>query len=103
MSVAVSGPSSNAAREVTRRDFLIVATGAVGVVGSAFALWPFIDSMNPAADQVALSTIEMGLSSIEAGQRVTVQWQGKPVFIVGRTPAEIAAAAADDPADLIDP
>lgn len=103
MSVNASAPQPDAADEVTRRDFLVVATGAVGVVGTAFALWPFIDSMNPAADQLALSEIEVDLSSIEVGQRVTVQWQGRPVFLVHRTPAEIAAAEADDRAELIDP
>ena len=87
----------------SRRDFLIVATGAFAAAGTAFALWPFIDSLNPAADQTALSSIEVDLSSMEIGQRVTVSWRSKPVFLVRRTPAEIAAAQADDRADLIDP
>ena len=39
----------------TRRDFLLIATSAVGVVGTALAAWPFIDSMNPAADTLALA------------------------------------------------
>ena len=98
---SVSVPA--ASPELTRRDFLIVATGAVATVGAAASLWPLIDSMNPAADQLALSSVELDLSPIEVGQRVTVQWRGKPVFIVHRTPAEIAAATADDRADLIDP
>lgn len=87
----------------SRRDFLVVATGALAAAGSAFALWPFIDALNPAADQTALSSIEVDLSSIEVGQRITVSWRSKPVFIVRRTPAEIAAAQAGDGADLIDP
>ena len=103
MSTHATTAMPSAGKEPTRRDFLIVATGAVASVGAAATLWPLIDSMNPAADQLALASVDVDLSGIEVGQRVTVQWRGKPVFIVRRTPAEIAAAAADDKADLIDP
>ncbi|ANK81854.1 MAG: ubiquinol-cytochrome c reductase iron-sulfur subunit [Rhizobiales bacterium NRL2] len=87
----------------TRRDFLYVMTGATVAVGTGAALWPFIDSMNPAADVIALSTIEVDLGPIELGQRITVNWRGQPVFIDHRTPEQIAAARADDGADLRDP
>lgn len=87
-----------------RRDFLYVATGAVGAVGAAIAVWPLIDSMNPAADVLALASIEVDLATIEIGQRVTVKWRGRPVFICHRTAAEITAAEADDgDPRLIDP
>jgi ubiquinol-cytochrome c reductase iron-sulfur subunit len=59
--------------------------------------------MNPAADVLALSSIEVDLGPIETGQRITVEWQGRPVFIVHRTESEIAAARADDTAELRDP
>ncbi|SMF27676.1 ubiquinol-cytochrome c reductase iron-sulfur subunit [Tistlia consotensis] len=90
--------------EHTRRDFLILAAGALGVVGTGVVLWPLIDSMNPAADVRALSTVDVDLGPIEVGQRVLTTWQGKPIFIDHRTSAEIAEARADDhsPA-LIDP
>ena len=87
----------------TRRDFLLYATTAVGVVGTAMAVWPFIHSMNPAADTLALSTTEVDISSIAEGQAVTVTWRGKPVFIRHRTAAEIETAKKDDSADLRDP
>lgn len=103
MQTTAAHPDPIGPRQPTRRDFLIVATGAFAAAGTAFALWPFIDSMNPAADQTAMSSIEVDIASIEVGQRVTVSWRSKPVFIVRRTPAEIAAAEADDRADLIDP
>lgn len=90
--------------EVKRRDFLYVATGAMAAVGTAMALWPFIDSMNPAADVLALSLIEVDLASIEIGQRITVKWRGQPVFIVRRRADEIARARVDDDnPNLIDP
>ncbi|MFP6725781.1 MAG: ubiquinol-cytochrome c reductase iron-sulfur subunit, partial [Alphaproteobacteria bacterium] len=65
--------------------------------------WPFIDQMNPSKDVLALSSIEVDLSGIVAGQSITVNWRGKPVFIRHRTQAEIAAAKAVSLDDLPDP
>lgn len=87
----------------TRRDFLYLATGAAASVGAAAALWPFIDSMNPAADVLAVSSVEVDLAPIELGQRVTIQWRGKPVFIDHRPLERIAEARAVDLRELIDP
>ncbi len=87
----------------SRRDFLLYATTAVGVAGTAMAVWPFIHSMNPAADTLALSTTEVDLASVAEGQSITVTWRGKPVFIRHRTAAEIETAKKDDSADLRDP
>lgn len=86
-----------------RRDFLFMATGAMSAVGAAAAVWPFIDSMNPAADTLALSSIEVSLAPIAEGQSVTFKWRGKPVFVRRRTAAEIAEARAVPMNDLIDP
>lgn len=91
-------------RQVRRRDFLYIATGVAGAVGVAAAAWPFIDSMNPSAEVVAIAAIEVDLAGIALGQRITVKWRGRPVFIDHRTAAEIARAEADDHnPDLIDP
>ncbi len=87
----------------TRRDFLLYATTAVGAAGTAAALWPFVHSMNPAADTLALSTTDVDLAAIQTGQAVTVIWQGKPVFVRHRSEEEIAQATKDDAADLRDP
>ncbi len=86
-----------------RRDFLYLATAAMGAVGAGAVAWPIIDSMNPSADVLALSSIEVDISPIEVGQRVTVTWRGKPVFIDHRTSEQIDAATAVPVADLIDP
>jgi len=89
---------------VSRRDFLYLGTGAMAVAGVAAFAWPLIDSMNPAADTLAVSKVEFDKAPIEFGQRVTIKWQGKPVFVVRRTPEMIAQAVADDAnPDLIDP
>lgn len=88
---------------LSRRDVLVYGSATLGTVGAALAAWPLIDSMNPAADTLALSTTEVDLSGVAVGQAITVTWQGKPVFIRHRTEAEIAAAQAVDPATLRDP
>ncbi len=87
----------------TRRDFLYLAAGTTATMATLAAMWPLIDSMNPAADVRAVSSIELDLAPIEIGQRITVKWRGRPVFIDRRTPDQIAEAKADDDADLIDP
>ena len=87
----------------TRRDFLYLPTGAFGAVGAAAAVWPFIDQMNPAADVLAVSSTEVDFAPIKLGQRITVVWRGKPVFILHRTAKQIDAARAAKTADLKDP
>jgi ubiquinol-cytochrome c reductase iron-sulfur subunit len=87
----------------TRRDFLILTAGALGAIGTAVAVWPFIDSLNPARDTLALSTTEVDLAPVQVGQRLTVAWRGKPVFIDHRTPEEIKAAVEGDGESLRDP
>jgi len=87
----------------TRRDFLYIATGAVGAVGVAAVAWPFIDQMNPSASVLALSTAEFDLTPISVGQSITVKWRGNPVFIRHRTEKEIAESKATPMADLKDP
>ncbi len=87
----------------TRRDFLLYATSAVGAVGTGLALWPFVHSMNPAADTLALSTTDIDISAIKPGQSVTVVWRGKPVFVRRRLPEEVTAADQVVIADLREP
>lgn len=88
--------------EPSRRDFIYVATTAVGVIGLAFIAWPFIDQMNPDAAALALATTDVDISGIEPGMSVTVLWRGKPVFIRSRTDAEIAEARAVSLDELLD-
>jgi len=89
--------------EPSRRDFLYIATGAVGAVGAALTVWPLIDQMNPDAAALALATVEVDISSVEPGMSLTVKWRGKPVFIRNRTEKEIEEAQAVTISDLKDP
>ena len=86
--------SSDGMQEPGRRDFIVVATYAMGAVGAGAVAWPLIDQMNPAADTLALASTEVDVSKIAMGQAITVTWRGKPVFIRHRTPDEIARANA---------
>src|SRR5438094_3657007 len=87
----------------TRRDFLILTAGAMGAIGAACAVWPFIDSLNPARDTLALSTTEVDLAPVQVGQRLTVAWRGKPIFVDHRPPEEIKAAQEVAVSTLRDP
>lgn len=90
-------------KDETRRDFLTLVAVASGAVATGIAIWPLINSMNPSADVLALATTEVDLAPVQVGQRITVVWRGKPIFVDHRTPEEIARARADDHADLKDP
>ncbi len=86
----------------TRRDFMSLLAGAFGAIGGAFAIWPMVNSLNPAKDTLALSTVEVNITDIPVGQSKTVMWQGKPVFIRHRTEEEIKAAEDVDVQSLSD-
>ena len=86
----------------SRRDFLYIATSAAGAVGATMAAWPLVAQMNPAANVLALASIEVDISTIEPGQLITVTWRGKPTFIRRLTADEVAAADAVSLDDLLD-
>ena len=79
-------------KKESRRDFLHLTTIAIGGVGTAVFMWPFLKSMNPAEDTLALGSTEVDLTNINVGQAKTVKWRGKPVFIRRRTSEEILEA-----------
>ena len=86
-----------------RRSFLRLTTTSFAAIGSAFAIWPFIDSLNPSADVLASGIKEFDLSDIEKGSSKTFKWRGKPVFIKHRTEKEINEARDVDLSKLKDP
>lgn len=69
-----------------RRRFLIASTSVVGGVGAGFAVVPFVLSMNPSERaKAAGAPVEADVSKLEAGQMMTIEWRGKPVWIVRRS------------------
>lgn len=96
-------PSGDKPSGATRRDFLVLTASALSAVGAASAIWPFVKSMNPSADVLALSTVEQDLSAVKPGQSIKVKWRGVPVFIRRRTKEEIDLANNVDVTTLPDP
>lgn len=87
-----------------RRRFLVGATSVVGAVGAVGTLVPFVASWQPSAKAVAAGApVRADFTKLEPGQRMTVEWRGKPVWIVNRTPEMIARTEQLDTSRLSDP
>ena len=83
---------ANAVVDHGRRRFLTATTAVVGGVGVVAAAIPFIKSWEPSARaKAAGAPVTQSLAKIEAGQMLTVAWRSKPVFIVNRSPAQLAS------------
>lgn len=101
-------PSDSAVSEpeiggVRRRDFINIAAVSFGGVGIVATVFPLVNQMNPSADVLALSSIEVDISAIEPGQSVKTSWRKQPIFIRNLTAPEIEAANKVDISDLRDP
>ncbi|MFA0811382.1 ubiquinol-cytochrome c reductase iron-sulfur subunit [Microbulbifer epialgicus] len=71
---------------VGRRRFLTAATSVVGGAGAVGVAVPFVASWNPSAKaKAAGAPVKYNISKLEPGQMVTVEWRGKPVYVVRRT------------------
>jgi ubiquinol-cytochrome c reductase iron-sulfur subunit len=90
--------------EPTRRDFLYIATGAVGAIGAAATLVPLIGQMNPDASTIAAGVpVQVDLAPIAEGQVIKVLWRGNPIYVSHRTKKEIDEVRAVDVNTLRDP
>lgn len=88
---------------VGRRRLLIGATAAVGAVGVGFVAVPFVKSWTPSAKaKAAGAPVTADISQLEAGQKVVIEWRGKPVWVVRRTP-EMLAGLKKVEGQLLDP
>jgi ubiquinol-cytochrome c reductase iron-sulfur subunit len=75
----------------SRRRFLTVSTTVVGSAGVAAAGWPFIASWLPSERALARGApVVVGVAKLEAGQQITLAWQGKPVWVLRRTTEMLA-------------
>jgi ubiquinol-cytochrome c reductase iron-sulfur subunit len=106
--MSVTAPASDHTPEhgpadAGKRDFLQLVAVAGAAIGVGAIAWPLVDSMNPAGDVLALSSVEADLAPIPAGQGITIMWRGKPVFLRHRTEAEIKEAQDVKLDQLIDP
>lgn len=81
----------------SKRKFLIAATSVAGGVAAATVAVPFVTSMLPSERaKAAGAPVEAEISKIEPGSMITVEWRGKPVWIVNRSQAMLDALASHD-------
>jgi ubiquinol-cytochrome c reductase iron-sulfur subunit len=81
----------------------IIASSCAGVVGAGFVAVPFASSFAPSERaRAAGAPVEVDISAIKPGEKLTVEWRGQPVWIVRRTPDQIAELPKLDPL-LADP
>jgi ubiquinol-cytochrome c reductase iron-sulfur subunit len=70
----------------------IVTTCAVGGAGVAAVAVPFVSTFQPSERaKAAGAAVEVDISAMKAGEKLTVEWRGKPVWIIKRTPEQLAA------------
>ncbi|PHV11285.1 ubiquinol-cytochrome c reductase iron-sulfur subunit [Chitinimonas sp. BJB300] len=87
----------------SKRRFLTLATGAVGGVAVVAVATPFIASFFPSERaKAAGAPVEVDISKLEPGQKIDVEWRGKPVWVVNRT-KEMMDNMAKIEAKLVDP
>jgi ubiquinol-cytochrome c reductase iron-sulfur subunit len=86
----------------SKRTWLI-ASSCAGAVGGLAAVVPFVSSFQPSEKaKAAGAAVEADISALKPGEKMTVEWRGKPVWIVRRTPEMLAALPTLDP-QLVDP
>ncbi len=93
---------SEASVDNSRRTWLITSC-AVGGAGAAAVAVPFVSSFAPSERaKAAGASVEVDISEIPPGQKITVEWRGKPVWILRRTPEQVASLTKTEP-DVVDP
>lgn len=71
---------------------MILSTCAAGGVGAGFAAVPFVSSFSPSERaKAAGAAVEVDISALKVGEKLTVEWRGKPVWIVRRSPEQLAS------------
>ena len=81
----------------------LIASGCAGAVGGVAAAVPFVSTFQPSEKaKAAGAAVEVDISSLKPGEKVTVEWRGKPVWIIKRTPEQLAELPKLDP-QLADP
>lgn len=81
----------------------IIASSCVGAVGAGLAAVPFVSTFQPSErSRAAGAPVEVDVSSIKPGEKITVAWRGKPVWIMRRTPQQLAELPKND-SELADP
>ena len=81
----------------SKRTWIIASTCA-GAVGAAAVAVPFVSTFQPSERaKAAGAAVEVDLADIKPGEKKTVEWRGKPVWIVRRTPEQVEDLAKTTP------
>jgi ubiquinol-cytochrome c reductase iron-sulfur subunit len=81
----------------------LIASGCAGAVGGLAVAVPFVASFEPSERaKAAGASVEVDISAIKPGEKLTVEWRGKPVWIIKRTPEQLEALPKED-SQLADP
>ena len=81
----------------------LIATGCAGAVGGVATAVPFVSTFTPSERaKAAGAAVEVDISSLKPGEKLTVEWRGKPVWIVRRTPEQLESLKATE-SQLADP
>ena len=99
MSDTLAGSTPN---DPSKRTWIITSS-CVGAAGALATAVPFVSSFQPSERaKAAGAAVEVDISTIKPGEKLTVEWRGKPVWVVRRTPEQLASLAALD-GSLADP
>ena len=81
-----------------RRRMWLIATSTAGGIAGVTTCIPFVDSFAPSASaKAAGAPVHADLTKLLPGTIMTIAWRGKPIFVVNRTPAMLAAVVKADP------
>ncbi len=70
---------------------MIAMTGGAGLIGAGFVAVPFVSSFSPSEKaKAAGAAVEVDISALKVGEKMTVEWRGKPVWIIKRSPEQLA-------------
>ena len=93
---------SDAAVDRGRRTWIAITCGA-GAVGGAAVAVPFVSTFTPSERaKAAGAPVRVDVGALQPGEKLTVEWRGKPVWIVRRTPEQLASLKKTEP-QLADP
>jgi ubiquinol-cytochrome c reductase iron-sulfur subunit len=93
---------SDAAVDQGRRTWIAITCGA-GAVGGAAVAVPFVSTFAPSERaKAAGAPVQVDISGLRPGEKLTVEWRGKPVWIVRRTPEQLESLKKTE-AQLADP
>ena len=99
---SVNAVSTGAPMDKDKRNW-IIGTAVVGGAGVACVAVPFVSTFSPSERaKAAGAAVEVDISAIKPGEKITVEWRGKPVWILKRTPEQLASLPKVD-SQLADP